>query len=360
MQQIYIESYFKGYKKLIGYIDKIEGLNNEEIHQRLKVMAFFDTYGAQATKEAFGVARSTVFLWKKKLKQGQGNLSALASASKAPHKKRTREVSQSVVQFIKEYRNMHPGVGKEIIKPALDDFCVKNKLKTVSSSTIGRVLNELKVKGCIIDFKPKQSYYARSGRFIQREKTRIKKQRRPKGYKPKHPGDLVQLDSVHRFVNGVKRYLITAIDVKTRFGFSYAYPHLSSDSARDFMEKFSQVCPFAIRKIQTDNGLEFAKHFQAYIQKQNMTHYYSYPRHPQSNAYVERFNRTLSEYFIKWHEEDLTDIKSFNNKLMDFCLWYNIEKPHKGLNKLPPLKYYVNEFVKQPSQSNMSWTPTSP
>jgi hypothetical protein len=43
---------------------------------------------------------------------------------------------------------------------------------------------------------------------------------------------------------------------------------------------------------------------------------------------------------------------------MDFCLWYNIEKPHKGLNKLPPLKYYVNEFVKQPSQSNMSWTPT--
>jgi hypothetical protein len=67
---------------------------------------------------------------------------------------------------------------------------------------------------------------------------------------------------------------------------------------------------------------------------------------------------TQSEYFIKWHEEDLTDIKSFNNKLMDFCLWYNIEKPHKGLNKLPPLKYYVNEFVKQPAQSNMSWTPT--
>ena len=94
------------------------------------------------------------------------------------------------------------------------------------------------------------------------------------------------------------------------------------------------------------------------MQKQAITHYYNYPRHPQSNAYIERFNRTLSEYFIKWHEEDLTEIKSFNNKLMDFCLCYNIEKPHKGLNKMPPLKYYVNEFVKQPSQSNMSWTST--
>ncbi len=50
-------------------------------------------------------------------------------------------------------------------------------------------------------------------------------------------------------------------------------------------------------------------------------------------------------------------LEVFNNQLMDFCLWYNIEKPHKGLNKLPTLKYYVNEFVKQPAQSNMSWTP---
>lgn len=358
MQQIYIESYFKGYKKLIRYADEIENQNNLEIQHRLKVIEFFDTYGAQATRKAFGVSRSTVFLWKKKLKQGQGRLSALASVSKAPHTKRTREVSQPVVEFIKGYRNMHPGVGKEIIKPALDDFCNHNKLKTVSSSTIGRVLNDLKKKGYIIDCQPRQSYYARSGRFIQREKARIKKQRRPKGYKPKHPGDLVQLDSVHRFVNGMKRYLITAIDVKTRFGFSYAYPHLSSDSARDFMGKFSQVCPFPIQKIQTDNGLEFAKHFQAYIQKQDMTHYYSYPRHPQSNAYVERFNRTLSEYFIKWHEDELIDINEFNSKLMDFCLWYNTEKPHKGLNKLSPLKYYVNEFTKQSAQSNMSWTPT--
>lgn len=104
-------------------------------------MVFFDIYGVQATKEAFGVSRSTVFLWKKKLKQGQGSLSALASVSKAPHTKRIRAVSQPVVEFIKGYRNMHPGVGKETIKPAADDFCNQNKLKTVKNKDVLKAIN---------------------------------------------------------------------------------------------------------------------------------------------------------------------------------------------------------------------------
>ncbi|MGC8843510.1 MAG: hypothetical protein ACP5QS_06190 [bacterium] len=38
--------------------------------EKLKILEFFEKYGAEATREAFGVAKSTVYYWKKKLKEG--------------------------------------------------------------------------------------------------------------------------------------------------------------------------------------------------------------------------------------------------------------------------------------------------
>jgi len=38
-------------------------------------------------------------------------------------------------------------------------------------------------------------------------------------------------------------------------------------------------------------------------------------------------------------------------------MWYNTEKPHRGIGKVPPLAYYVHNFV-DPKKSNMLWTAT--
>jgi transposase len=95
----------------------------EEIERRIKVMAFFDRYGATATKEAFGVSRSTIFGWKKLLRDSGGKLLSLAPGSRRPKNKRTRETHPAIVQFIKNYRIEHRGVSKETIKPELDEYC---------------------------------------------------------------------------------------------------------------------------------------------------------------------------------------------------------------------------------------------
>ncbi len=34
---------------------------------------------------------------------------------------------------------------------------------------------------------------------------------------------------------------------------------------------------------------------------------FKYPRHPQANAYSERFNRTIQEQFVDWHIEGLEE-----------------------------------------------------
>ena len=47
------------------------------------------------------------------------------------------------------------------------------------------------------------------------------------------------------------------------------------------------------------------------------------------NAQIESFNRTIQEDFIHWNLDLLaTDIKAFNQKLVDWLLWYNIKRPN--------------------------------
>ena len=85
----------------------------------------------------------------------------------------------------------------------------------------------------------------------------------------------------------------------------------------------------------------------------------SSPKHPQANGYLERFNRTIQEQFVNWYIDELDEPNVFNRKLMEYLIWYNIEKPHRGIGNLPPLRYYLDNFFNTPEKSNMFWTLTS-
>ena len=361
MQQIYLASAFKGYTRYMKYISDIAHLKETEqliIRQRLKILEFFDRFGQEACCQAFSKSRSTIFLWKKKLKRGHGRLSALLPKSRAPKSDRAkRKVSLSIEGFILNYRTIHPGVGKETIKYALDLFCQEKKLQTISESTIGRVISDLKEHGKIPKTN-KLSFYAKTNRFIARNKSRKVKLRR-KGYYPKQPGDLVQVDTIEIFYLGVRRYILTAIDITSAFAFAYEYKSKTSKNAQDFLQKLISVIPFPIKRIQTDNGSEFYDHFDKYCQRQNLTHFWNYPHHPQANGCLERFNRTIQEQHVIWHLEDIPNPDIFNQDLIKYLLWYNTEKQHKRLGKIPPLRYYVDNHINSPKKSNMLWTLTA-
>lgn len=340
MQQIYIESYFKKYNKLLDYNALISHSEYEEIERRVKIIEFFKRYGAEATREAFGVARSTIFLWMKKLKEREGDLLVLVPKSRAPRNKRQRQISKEIINFIIKYREEHPGIGQVAIKYALDEYCRGIGIKSTSESSIGRVIKDLKEKGKIKDRVKELRIDGRTGQ-LREKKLKKKKKLRRGGYKPEGPGDLVQMDSISIFKDGIKRYIISAVDIKTRFSFSYGYKSLTSLNAKDFMEKLQKVFPFPVKRVQTDNGSEFESYLRKYLEDQNIIHYFNFPKHPQQNCYVERFNRTLQEQFVFWNEECIENIPEFNSKLMNYLLWFNTKKPHSSLNKLPPLDYFL-------------------
>ena len=137
------------------------------------------------------------------------------------------------------------------------------------------------------------------------------------------------------FINGIRRFIITAIDIKSGFAFSYAYKSLSSQSAKDFMQKMDKVSPFDIKRVQTDNGYEFAKHFREYLKKQNITHFHTYPRQLKVNTHIDRFNRIM----------------------MDWLLWYNTKRRHHFLNLVSPLRYMLDNLLIQ--NSHLGWAYTN-
>jgi transposase InsO family protein len=340
----------KGIKGIVGTYNnaiKYRYMITNSAQERARILVFWKKYGNIATKEAFKVSRATLFRWQKYLINGNGKIESLNPRSTAPKNKRKRIVKEEVKNFIIEERS-HERIGKEKLAKLLRDDGIAN----LSNSTVGRILNDLKNKGQLPN-PTKYSLNGKTGKIIEKKPNKIKKKLRSKGYL----GQLAKADSVIRFTNGIKRYILTCVDLESKFAFAYAYVSHSSKTAAEFMKTFKQVAPISLTHIQTDNGSEFADHFEAYCEKEGITHFYSYPRTPKMNAEIERFNRTLSEAFISKNRYLLAyDIDEFNRKLIDWLLWYNTRRPHWSIGLISPLRYICNKLTTE--QSHMLWTST--
>jgi len=359
VRQDYLEKYFRsGYRRFMKHSSyKKDPSQQQIIEERLKIIRFFDEYGADATRKAFNKGRSTIFLWKQKLKKSNGSIASLAPGDRTPVHKRKRIVHPFIEGFIIKYRDGHPGSDKTTITPLLTAACKSAGIKPVSESTVGRIIRDLKNKGKLPN-PNKVSINARTGDLVFKQRQKLRKKERRKGFRPQIPGDIVQMDTVSIFACGIKRYIFTAVDISTRFAFACAYPSNSSINGSDFLKKFVSVVPFNVTRIQTDNGGEFEKYFEKACQDNGLPHFFNYPKHPQSNGCVERFNRTIQEQFVYWHIDYLDDILEFNRKLMQYLIWYNTEKAHRSIGNIPPLRYYIDKFLTPSQKSNMLWTLT--
>ena len=315
--------------------------------ERIRILTFWKKHGNAATKEAFGVSRPTLFLWQAMLRKGNGRLESLIPKSTTPKTKRIRNIPQKVEDLIIKERS-YEKVGKEKLAVLLKE----DGIGIYSPSTIGRILDDLRKKGKLSN-PVKYTLNGKTGNLIERKPHKIKKKLRSKG----HVGGLMKTDTIIRFTNGIKRYILTAIDLESEFAFAYAYSSHSSKKAADFMNTFKNVAPLSLTHVQTDNGSEFADHFEIYCEKENIVHFHAYPRTPKMQSQIERFNRTLSEAFISRNRHLLAyDLENFNRELIDWLLWYNTRRPHWSIGLMSPLRYIVNKLPVKESQ--MCWTST--
>ena len=345
--RLFVGKYLKGYGRYMQFKQYLKTVSSDGIiQQRLEIIKFFEDYGAEATKRAYGYGKSSVYAWKKKYTESRHNPNVLRYASKRPHTVRKMHLNGQVLDFIKTIREHNSRCGKSKIKRLLDTYCAEQQLPPISESLIGKIIHR---KQWFFTGKQKIWHNPAHTQKHTRHKTRIDKK-----FKAHLPGSCVQIDTVVRFDLGTKRYILTAIDLFSRFTFAFAYSKLSSAVALDFFHKLHQVTPFSITAVKTDNGLEFLGEFDDYLNRKQITHYFSYPRTPKSNAFIERFNRTIQEEFIDAHVQLLQDTTHFNEKLIDYLLYYNQVRPHQSLQYHTPLGF----LVKEACLSNMSVTST--
>ena len=340
----------KGVRGIVGvYNDalRFRDMITNSAQERMRILIFWKKHGDTAAEEAFGASRPTLFRWQKELKEGGGKLEALNPKSTAPKNKRKRIIPKPVEDLICKERERET-IGKEKLSTLIKD----DGIGTQSPSTVGRMLSDLKKQGKLLDPK-KLSFYGKTGRLIERKPRQTRKKLRSKG----HAGQLAKADTIIRFTNGIKRYILTGIDIETEFAFAYAYASHSSKTATEFMRTFKEVAPLSLTHVQTDNGSEFQDHFEAYCGKEGIVHFHAYPRTPKMQSEIERFNRTLSEAFISRNRHLLAyDLDEFNRRLVDWLLWYNTRRPHWSIGLISPLRYICNKLTVE--QSQMLWTST--
>ena len=300
--------------------------------------------------EAFNVKARTLYEWKKKLKNGGNKPEALNEKSKAPRIRRKRIWSLEILNEITRLREKYPNLGKEKIHPELLIFCKARDIKCPKPKTIGRIIADL---GGLRMFPQKVSHFGKV-----KKTNRQKVLRKPKDFKPQYAGHLVALDTIEKFVYGMRRYVITFEDIFTRFSFAWGTSSHASLAAKEFFNICVKIFPYPIIFVLTDNGSEFKKHFNEELNRLYLTHFHTYPRTPKMNAHVERFNRTIQEEYIDYHLYELIDTKKFNHNLMDWLIWYNTRRVHYAFkNKYSPVQYMIY-LENNPQECKSGWPHT--
>lgn len=345
---------------------------SKKAKKRLKWMDWYYSHNknARATCRHFSISPDTFYTWFNRY--NPYNLSSLEDRSKKPKHFREPETPWQVVDLLRILRTHFPTWSEKKWEPLFKNITkLKDLIKfieaqrdqdeayqllgqldpedlAISHSTIGRIIQR---KGFF--FAPKKPCSVKN--------SSIERKRADKALRKQAPGSLVQIDTKHlNTPYGKKYFQFTAIDCKTRIKYARCYSSCSSSSAKAFLEKAIDYFPFPIQNIQTDNGSEYLKYFHRALKEiQEIPHYFSHPRCPKDNCFVERVIQT-DKYEFYLNGNLCHYLKLQNEKLDTWNHIYNYLRPHEALDNLSPMEYYQKiraQFKEQRTKSSINQIP---
>lgn len=340
MQIRYIGWHVPGFRKFLKILQHYD-LSTEAIY-RLSVIQWYLTEGEKdtsATARHFHLHRNTVAKWLKRF--NPRNLHTLEPKPRVPIHTYRITHPLSFVSATVTLKKKFPYYGKEKITKILR----RDHGILVSASWVGKVIKTHKLQYL---WRTTES----ACRFKKGIRKKISRKRPPSLNVPKKCGTWVQVDTVVLYWEGKRVYVMTAVDLTSRFGIAYAYATPSSKNAKDFLEKIRLFFTgtIALKMIQTDNGSEFLKYFDAACREAGIEHTFSRPRSPRMNAFVERFNETIQIECLQ-KRDAVAPLSWLNEKIRRWLLEYNAYRPHASLDYRTPLDEYIAQL--QPSSGEV-------
>jgi transposase len=202
------------------------------VKQRRRVVQYAEAHGLRGASRHFGLARRTVRVWFRRWKAG-GDRGLVPLY----RQRRKRRVSDAIVELARVARLEHRW-GASRTQVWLERV---HKLR-VNTKTIHRVFREIGVP--LLTKTPKR------------------KPRQLKLFEKDAPGDSIQVDVKVIKLKREKVFQYTALDDCTRYRVLRLYRRLNQYSSLHFLGELQRMLPFAVQKLQCDNGSEFPLAFK--------------------------------------------------------------------------------------------------
>ena len=306
-----------------------------EARRRLHWMEYYLTHDRNATRTCrhFDISRETFYRWWRRYDPRRLERLEDDRRTRRPKRVRRPETPPALEARIRVLRETYPRWGDRKLAVLL-----RREGWAVSHATVGRVLGRLRALGHL-----HEPPVVRTALHKQRRRARLARRyarRKPWGYVPRAPGDLVEIDTTPiTLYPGCQRVHVTARDVISRKDVVAAYTRGTSAAAEQFLRQELPRMGFPIRAIQIDGGSEFKANFERACEALGV-HLFVLPlRSPKLNGHVERAHRTHQEEFYDLVEVP-DDLVRHNALLREHEAIYNGLRPHQALGYLTP-----NEFL---------------
>jgi transposase InsO family protein len=282
-----------------------------------------------ATCRYYGISRNCFYKWRRRY-DAEG-LDGLKDRSSRPHHSPRVTDGEVIEKIIWLRQRYHFGPAKIAM------YLQRYHDAQISTSGVWRILKRLGMNRL-----PASQRYKRHDR-------------RWKRYEKQRPGHQLQVDV--KFIEPLgqagkrKRYYqFTTIDDCTRLRILRAYPRCDQKTAIAYIDYVLAKLPFAVERIQTDNGQEFGSAFHWHLLDKGIGHIYIKPRTPRLNGKVERSHRIDAEEFYRLLEgQVIDDTNLFAQKLQEWEDYYNYDRPHGALGGQTPY-----ERLRQKAQDPLS------
>lgn len=280
---------------------------------------------ARATCRHFGICPSLFYKWFDRYQEF--GLKGLEDHSRRPQKIRRSNIPLEHIDLVRKLRKQYPYFSKYKLEVILS----REYGLALSSSTIGRIIK-------------RYDLFFASPYPTKKQRHRFRRNRLGKDFRIAEPGDLVQSDTKHIPFFGRKRYFYVITDCLTKMASIHVSTSISSKQSRIAFERVGKHIPYQIRNSQNDNGSENLLELSKYLEKNNIKQYFTRPRTPKDNSFVERMIGTIEREFIQ--QGKLTfDVADLQIAIDEWLDEYHNFRPHQSLDYLTPREYY--EKIKQ-------------
>jgi len=299
---------------------KIQSIS-KSAKQRLKWIDYYlKNKNGRLVCRHFGIAPSLFYKWFKRFKLLGAK--GLEEHSKRPKRFRQSNIPLEYIDLVCALRKKNPEFSKYKLKVILKrDYSVE-----LSSSTIGRIIT-------------KHQLFFKSKIKSKKERYKIARNKLPKDFKIASPGDLVQADTKHVSFFGVKKYFFVITDCLTKISSIRVSTNISSKQGKLAFEQAQKNFPYEIKNSQNDNGSEHLKELRNYLEEEKVNQYFTRPRTPKDNSFVERMIGTIEREFIQ-QGKLAQDVKHQQKLIDEWLAKYHTYRPHQSLDYLTPYEYY--------------------